>query len=89
VGEDGGADEFDGFAGEDEVAPNQQVHEVGELERFARMLREDVAAVQAGPTLRHRNGQTEGQVNRLKLVKRQASGRAQFDLLRKRVLRAS
>jgi transposase len=34
-------------------------------------------------------GQTEGQVNRLKLVKRQGYGRAKVDLLRKRVLRAA
>jgi transposase len=32
------------------------------------------------------NGQTEGQVNRLKSVKRQMYGRAGFDLLRQRVL---
>ena len=32
------------------------------------------------------NGQTEGQVNRLKTIKRQMYGRANFDLLRKRVL---
>ncbi len=31
-------------------------------------------------------GQTEGQVNRLKLIKRQMYGRANFDLLRKRVI---
>jgi len=62
---------------------------IGELERFARTLREDLAAVQAGLTLRHSNGQTEGQVNRLKLIKRQGYGRAKFDLLRKRVLRAA
>jgi transposase len=32
------------------------------------------------------NGQVEGQVNRLKLIKRQMYGRANFDLLRQRVL---
>lgn len=62
---------------------------ISELQRFARKLREDLAAVQAGVTLHHSNGQTEGQVNRLKLVKRQGYGRASFDLLRKRVLRAA
>jgi transposase len=31
----------------------------------------------------------EGQINRLKLIKRQMYGRANFDLLRKRVLLAS
>lgn len=34
------------------------------------------------------NGQTEGQINRLKLVKRQMYGRAKLDLLRKRFLLA-
>ena len=62
---------------------------IGELERFARKLREDHDAVQAGLTLRYSNGQTEGQVTRLKLVKRQGYGRAKFDLLRTRVLRAA
>jgi transposase len=39
--------------------------------------------------LRHSNGQTEGQVGRLKLVKRQGYGRAKVDLLRMRVLLAA
>jgi transposase len=62
---------------------------IGDLARFARKLRDDAAAVQAGLTLRHSNGQTEGQVGRLKLVKRQGYGRAKVDLLRQRVLRAA
>ena len=62
---------------------------VDELERFAGRLRADQDAVRAGLTLRHSNGQTEGHVNRLKLVKRQGYGRAKVDLLRKRVLRAA
>lgn len=61
---------------------------IGELKRFASKLREDRAAVQAGLTLRYSNGQTEGQVTRLKLIKRQGYGRAKFDLLRKRVLQS-
>ncbi len=59
------------------------------LARFAPKLRSDLAAVQAGLTLRQSNGQTEGQVNRLKLLKRQGYGRAKVDLLRKRVLLAT
>jgi transposase len=59
------------------------------LKRFAGKLRADLAAVQAGLTLRQSNGQTEGQVNRLKLLKRQGYGRAKVDLLRKRVLLAA
>jgi transposase len=34
----------------------------------------------------HSNGQVEGQINRLKLRKRQLYGRANFDLLRQYVL---
>ncbi len=59
------------------------------MKRFAGKLRADQAAVQAGLTLRHSNGQTEGHVTKLKLVKRQGYGRAKVDLLRKRVLRAA
>jgi transposase len=62
---------------------------IGDLERFAAKLQGDLAAVQAGLTVRHSNGQTEGHVNRLKLLKRQGYGRAKVDLLRKRVLRAA
>ena len=62
---------------------------IDELKRFAAKLRTDQAAVQAGLTLRHSNGQTEGHVTKLKLVKRQGYGRAKVDLLRKRLLRAA
>jgi transposase len=62
---------------------------IDELKRLAGTLRADQDAVQAGLTLRHSNGQTEGQVTRLKLLKRQGYGRAKADLLRKRVLRAA
>jgi transposase len=34
-------------------------------------------------------GQTEGRVNKLKLIKRSMYGRAKFDLLRQRVMYAS
>ena len=56
------------------------------LARFAASLKQDLAAVEAGLSLQWSNGQTEGQVNRLKLVKRSMYGRAKFDLLRARVL---
>jgi len=61
---------------------------IPELRRFAIKLRQDEAAVQAACTEPHSNGQTEGQVNRLKLLKRQMYGRANFDLLRQRILAA-
>jgi transposase len=48
---------------------------IDELMRFAAKLRGDGGAVKAGLTLRHSNGQTEGQVTKLKLVKRQGYGR--------------
>jgi transposase len=59
---------------------------VKELAAYARGLESDYAAVAAGLRLPWSNGQTEGQVNKLKLVKRQMYGRANFDLLRLRVL---
>ena len=58
------------------------------LKRFAAKLLADQDAAQARLTLRHSNGQTEGQVTKLKLVKRQGYGRAKVDPLRKRLLRA-
>ncbi len=61
---------------------------VAELRSFASRLRRDEAAVRAGIELEWSNGPTEGQVNRLKLVKRSMCGRAGFDLLRARVLNA-
>ncbi len=57
-----------------------------EMRRFAAGLQTDYKAVQAALCQPWSNGQTEGQVNRLKLLKRQMYGRANFDLLRKRVL---
>jgi len=63
--------------------------DITELDRFARGLIDDRAAVEAGLSLEWSNGQTEGQVNKLKLLKRQMYGRANFDLLRRRVLQAA
>lgn len=60
---------------------------VTELQSFAQGLQKDYEAVKAGLTLEWSNGQTEGQVHRLKLLKRQMYGRGRFDLLRKRVLK--
>lgn len=63
-----------------------QASGIGALRRFAQGLSADFAAVQAALTLPVNNGQVEGQVNRLKMIKRQMYGRANFDLLRRRVL---
>jgi transposase len=59
------------------------------LARFARGLREDRAAVTAGLTLPWSNGPVEGQITRLKLLKRQGYGRAGVSLLRQRVRQAA
>jgi transposase len=53
---------------------------------FARGVGEDYQAVKNALTYEWSNGQLEGQVNRLKLIKRGMYGRAKFDLLRARVL---
>lgn len=58
-----------------------------ELRAFAAGLRTDEAAVQAGLTEPWSTGPVEGQITRLKLLKRQGYGRAGFALLRQRVLR--
>lgn len=62
---------------------------IAEFQGLAAGMDRDKAAVAAALAERWSNGQTEGQVTRLKLIKRQGYGRAQFDLLRKRVLRAA
>jgi transposase len=56
---------------------------------FAESLRKDLPAVWAALTLPWSNRQTEGQVHRLKLIKRQMYGRAKFDLLAQRVCHAA
>ena len=62
---------------------------VAQLKTFAEGLRRDYTEVKAALELPWSNGQTEGQVNKLKLIKRQMYGRANFDLLRQRVLLAT
>ena len=56
------------------------------LARFATGLQKDFAAVLAAVETCWSNGQVEGQINRLKALKRQMYGRAGFALLRARVL---
>lgn len=65
-----------------------RVHEsnLAELESFASGVEQDKDAVQAGLTLDINNGQVEGQVTRIKLIKRMMYGKAGFALLRQRVL---
>jgi len=60
--------------------------EFGSVVRFAYGLQKDISAVNAAVDTSWSNGQVEGQVNRLKTLKRQMYGRAGFELLRARVL---
>ncbi len=60
--------------------------QIVEFERFAAGLRDDYEAVQAALIYAWSNGQVEGQVTRLKMIKRGMYGRAGFALLRHRVL---
>ena len=62
---------------------------LAEMKNLALSLERDRAAVEAGLSLPWSNGPTEGQVNRLKPIKRTIYGRAKFDLLRARVLHAT
>ena len=59
------------------------------VESFAASLDQDGAAVRAALTLPWSNGQAEGQINRLRLLKRTMYGRAGLDLLRRRFILAA
>ena len=63
-----------------------QADDQPDLHSFARGLNHDHDAVLNGLTLPWSSGIVEGNVNRLKMLKRQMYGRATFTLLRKRVL---
>lgn len=59
-----------------------QVADIPELAAFANGLTSDLQAVRAALEQEWSNGQVEGQVHRLKLVKRRMYGRGKLDLLR-------
>ena len=63
-----------------------EASQIPEFLNFATGLRKDFDAIQSAISSIWSNGQTEGQVNRLKMLKRQMYGRAGFDLLRFRFL---
>lgn len=60
-----------------------------EFVSFANGITEDLQAVRAALQCEWSNGQTEGQVNRLKMIKRMMYGRGKLDLLKARVLHAA
>ena len=55
------------------------------MQRFARTIRQDIEAVRNAVSEPWSNGQTEGQINKLKTLKRAMYGRASVDLLRARM----
>lgn len=71
--------------GSDLDAWMKQVHEAG-LDPFLRGLDHDHDAVIAGLPLPYNNGPIEGVNTKTKLIKRQMYGRADFELLRHRIL---
>jgi transposase len=71
---------------EEPLTPWMERAAAGPLRFFVERLRQDEDAVRAALRLEWSNGPVEGQVHRLKLLKRQMYGRAKFDLLRWRVL---
>jgi transposase len=70
---------------EEWIAQAQQSN-LAELKGFADGLKKDQAAVSAALKHRWSNGQVEGQINRLKMIKRTMFGRGNLDLLKARVL---
>jgi transposase len=60
-----------------------------EFTSFGNGIIRDMEAVRAALSCEWSQGQVEGQVNRLKMIKRMMYGRAKLDLLRVRVLHAS
>lgn len=65
---------------------NAQQSSIRAIVGFAAQLKEDLDALSNGVTYQWSNGQVEGQVNRLKMLKRQMYGRASHELLKKRFL---
>jgi len=61
---------------------------IEELKHFGAGLRRDWEAVVAGLTLEWSSGPVEGQVNRLKMIKRQMFGQASLPVLRARIVPA-
>jgi transposase len=56
------------------------------MQRFVHTLKQDLSAVEAAVEEAWSNGPVEGNISRLKTIKRQMYGRAGFELLRARVL---
>jgi transposase len=66
-----------------------QADDVPALRGFVTGLGQDLDAVVAALSLSYSSGAMEGHNNKIKMIKRQIFGRANFDLLRKRILLAA
>ena len=66
-----------------------QTSSIREFQQFAQGIERDRAAEEAALSREESNGQVEGQITKLKLIKRSMYGRASFPLLRQRVLNAA
>ncbi len=69
-----------------ELLGNRAVLEQPRLSRFVRRARKDIDVLLAACSHEENNGFVEGNINRLKTIKRMCYGRAKFDFLRIRVL---
>jgi transposase len=74
------SEQLDSWLEQASASPLQELH------RFALGLRAEYAAMRAALSEPWSTGQVEGQITRLKSLKRQMYGRAHIDLLRLRVL---
>jgi len=63
-----------------------EADDLPELRSLAAGMRRDLPAVINGLTLEHNSGAVEGNVTRVKRLKRDGYGRANFELLRARIL---
>jgi transposase len=75
--------------GEEDLDAVLTAAEATPLAGFVGELRKDLPAVRTALATRWTTSPVEGQISRLKMIKRTMYGRAGFDLLRARVLRAA
>ena len=66
--------------------PDARASGIYAMQRFAKTIRQDLEAVRNAMSEPWSNGQTEGQINRLKTLKRAMYGRAGVELLRARMM---
>ena len=59
---------------------------IPELQTYVNGIRKDIVAVKNGIAMQYNNGLAEGNVNKLKVIKRIMYGRNSFELLKAKVL---